>query len=205
MKKYIYIAISVIFIVLIILLCSLTSQKNKYFDEYQRTMGNLKATQSMVDSLSSDNIMYQMTISELNYSNDSITKELMNLKKQKKIKNKNLISMAYLESSASRVDTIKFPDDTIFRDKEVCIDTTITDKWYKLTMNLEYPSTIIVNPTFYSEKYIIASYKKETIAPPKKCWLLRLFQKKHKVIRVEVVEKNPFIKSKKNKFIYVTK
>ena len=45
--------------------------------------------------------------------------------------------------------------------------------------------------------------RKETIDPPKKNWLLRLFQKKHRVAEVEVVEKNPYINSEKQRFIEI--
>lgn len=205
MKKYAYIIVGVTTVLLTIALCYQYSLSKKYIDNYSRSEANFKAAQQTIDSVTMDNRAYQLTISELNYSRDSVIKKLQEVQKEHKIKDKNLISMSYLESTASKADTIKLPGDTVFRDRSVCVDTILSSRWYKLNINMEYPSTLIVNPSFVSEKYIIASYKKETIAPPKKCWLLRLFQKKHKVISVEVVEKNPFIKSKNNKFIQVVK
>ena len=74
-----------------------------------------------------------------------------------------------------------------------------------MKLGLRYPSTIITEPKFVSEKYVIVDYKKETINPPKKCAIARWFQKKHKVVEVNVVEKNPYIENKKSKFIEVIK
>ena len=82
-----------------------------------------------------------------------------------------------------------------------CFD--IKDDWYSLNLDLEYPSTIIVNPKFKSEKYVVTSLKKEIKGTPKKCWLGRIFQKKHNVVRVEVVEKSPYIETKEQVFINI--
>ena len=93
--------------------------------------------------------------------------------------------------------------DTLFRNPELKIDTTLRDKWYSLNLKLEYPSTVIASPKFISERYVVQSLKKETIKPPKKCWLWRLFQKRHKVIETEVIEKSPYIINKQEKYIKI--
>ena len=49
----------------------------------------------------------------------------------------------------------------------------------------------------------MVDYKKETINPPKKCWLLRLFQKKHTILEVNVIEKNPYSENKQQRFIEI--
>ena len=85
------------------------------------------------------------------------------------------------------------------------MDTTIKDEWYQLNLGLRYPNTIITNPSFISEKYIVLNYKKETINPPKKCAIARWFQKKHKVVEVNIIEKNPYIENKQQKFIEIIK
>lgn len=54
-------------------------------------------------------------------------------------------------------------------------------------------------------KYIIVGYRKEIIDPPKKCFIARWFQKKHKVVEVNVVEKNPYIENKQQRFIEIVK
>ena len=52
---------------------------------------------------------------------------------------------------------------------------------------------------------IYTFYKKETINKPKKTKIGRFFQKKKKVLEVEVVEHNPNITVKQSKFIKVLK
>ena len=146
---------------------------------------------------------FQLTIAQLYYYQDSISQEMMKVKDSLKIKDKNLKQMAYLLSKASKTDTIVFRD-TIFQ-KDINIDTTIGDLWYSLNLKLKYPNQLITKPTFISEKYIITSYKKEPINPPKKLFFLRWIQKKHKIVEVEVIEKNPYIKGEKQRFIEVIK
>ena len=61
-------------------------------------------------------------------------------------------------SKVQKVDTITLVD-TIFT-PTVDLDTTIGDKWYSLNLKLKYPSSIIVSPTFTSEKNGIYVFKK---------------------------------------------
>ena len=77
------------------------------------------------------------------------------------------------------------------------------DKWYSLNLQLKYPSTIIASPKFISERYVIQSFRKEPIKIAKKCWIGRLFQRKHIVLETEVVEKSPYIINKKGKYIKI--
>ena len=126
------------------------------------------------------------------------------VRKELDIKDKDLKQMQYLLSEAKRKDSIVFRD-TLFKEPALNLDTIIGDKWYQMKLGLRYPSTIITEPKFTSEKYIVTSIKKETINPPKKCWLLRLFQKKHTILEVNVIEKNPYIENENSKFIEVIK
>ena len=52
---------------------------------------------------------------------------------------------------------------------------------------------------------VLVNYKKETIDPPKKCAIARWFQKKHKIVEVNIVEKSPYIENKQQKFIEIIK
>lgn len=94
------------------------------------------------------------------------------------IKDKNIKSLQYLTSKASRQDTIILKD-TIFKEARnkdsLLLDTLIGDAWYQAQVRLKYPYYIILRPTFRSQKYITVSTKRETVNPPKKWWLLRLF------------------------------
>ena len=165
---------------------------------------NQKAFISENSSLKNENRAFKFTIEQLEYYNDSILKKMNEVRKELNVKDKDLGAMQYILSEASKTDTVEFRD-TIFSIPTLNVDTLLGDKWYQISLELRYPNKIITTPKFISEKFVIINYKKETINPPKKCWLLRLFQKKHKVIRVEVVEKNPYIENKKHRFIEIIK
>ena len=145
----------------------------------------------------------QLTVEQLDYFNDSILEKLKDTQKKLKIKDKNLKELQYLQTQVTKTDTIHVHD-TIFRE-DFCLDTVIGDQWVKTELEMSYPNTIIVTPEVNSEKVIIAHLKKETVNPPKKCWLARLFQRKHKVIVVEIEEKNPYMTTKEYKHFEIVK
>lgn len=202
--KIIWLCIKIgIIVTLVVTISCLVAKNQKLEREVSFAMTNFKALQLEHDSITSQSLMYQFTIDQLNYYNDSITEKLRQVKKELKVKDKDLESLSYLLSVANKKDTIKLSD-TIFIEG-VNIDTLIGDQWYKLDLGIKYPNEITTEVNFTSEKYIVTSLKKETINPPKKCWLARLFQKKHKVLRVEVVEKNPYITNTQQRFIEIIK
>ena len=153
------------------------------------------------DSLNSYNKELQLNIEQLKYSNNITLDKLNKVRKELNIKDKELQELQYQLSISNKTDTVVYRD-TIFKE-DIKLDTLIKDDWYSLNLDLEYPSTIIVNPKFKSEKYVVTSLKKEIKGTPKKCWLGRIFQKKHNVIRVEVVEKSPYIETKEQVFINI--
>lgn len=170
--------------------------------ELSISKSNEKAFIAENNGLKEENIAFKFTIDQLNYFNDSLTTKMNDVRKELKIKDKNLKQMQYLLSQAQKTDTIRFRD-TIFIDKIVKIDTLIGDEWYNIRLGLQYPNLIITTPIFKSETYIVTSSKKETINPPKKCAIARWFQKKHRVVEVEIVEKNPYIENKQQRFIEI--
>lgn len=202
MSKYIKSAIVFIISSLIISTCVLYSNNQRLREEVSIAMSNQKAFIAENSSLKKENRVFKFTVEQLNYYNDSILQKMNEVRKELNVKDKDLKQMQYLLSEATKKDTIIFRD-TLFREPSLNIDTLIGDKWYQMRLGLKYPSTITTAPTFISEKYVVVDYKKETINPPKKCWLLRLFQKKHKVVEVNVVEKNPYIENKQQRFIEI--
>ena len=202
-RKYIYTIAAVV--ILGILSSSIYNYKKamSYKSLYEVAASNIKAYNSELDNNHSQSIVFQETIDNLSQDKDSLLHELLEVKKSKNIKDKNLQSMSYQTSKATRTDTINTRD-TIFLDK-VSVDTTITDKWYSMNLLLKYPTTIVVTPTFNSERYVLISTKRETINKPSKVFFIRWFQKKHTVINVDVEEKNPYINIEKQKFIKIIK
>lgn len=200
-KKWLTIVLLIILPILSFFTYNLYKQNIRLQENLSVAITNEKAYISENSSLKEESRVFKFTVDQLTYYNDSLTQSMEKVRKELKIKDKNIKQMQYLLSEASKRDTIVFRD-TIFTNS-VSIDTIVGDKWYNLKLKLRYPSTVIANPTFVSEKYIMVSMRKETIDPPKKNWLLRLFQKKHRVAEVEVVEKNPYINSEKQRFIEI--
>lgn len=188
-------------IALLGIICSIGLSRKciKLNEEISITANNQKILLGMRDSLNTSNRVLKLTIDQLNYFNDSILNEMNEVRKELKIKDNKLKSLSYINSVIEKRDTIIF-NDTIFIEN-IKIDTVIEDKWYSMKLDLEYPNRIITEPSFISEKYIVVSRKKETINPPKKFFISRWFQKKHWVMEVNVVEKNPYIKESNNRFI----
>ena len=173
-------------------------------DKLSVSVSNEKAYADENSILKDKNRVFQFTVDQLEYYNDSLLTKMNDVRKELQIKDRDLKQMQYLLSEAQKKDTVIFRD-TLFRDPLIKVDTLLGDRWYQMKLGLRYPSTIITEPKFISEKYIIMDYRKETIEPPKKCFLVRWFQKKHKVVEVEVVEKNPYIVNKQQRFIEIVK
>lgn len=202
--KYIRIGISLVIVVLFLTSYILYTNNQNLKEELSASISNEKAFIAENSSLKKENIVFKFTVDQLNYYNDSIIEKLNEVRKELNIKDNNIKQMQYLLSESQKRDSIVFRD-TIFKEPSLNIDTILGDKWYKLELGLRYPSTIITNPKFISEKYIITSIRKETINPPKNCWLLRLFQKKHTILKVDILEKNPYIKNNNSRFVEIIK
>ena len=203
-KKYIRIGIVILVSLLAISTYTLYTNNQKLKEEISISMSNQKAFIAENSSLKEENRVFKFTIEQLNHYNDSILQKMNEVRKELKIKDRDLKQMQYLLSEAQKKDTIVFRD-TLFREPTLKIDTLLGDRWYQMKLELRYPSTIITEPKFVSEKYVIVDYKKETINPPKKCAIARWFQKKHKIVEVEVVEKNPYIENKQQRFIEIVR
>ena len=204
LSKYIKILVLVIVGILSISTYILYQNNKSLESQLDISKSNEKAFAIENSGLKDQNRAFQFTVEQLEYFNDSLITKMNEVRKELRIKDKDLKQMQYLLSEAQKKDTIVFRD-TIFRDPLVRVDTLLGDKWYQLKLGLRYPSTIITEPKFISEKYVIVDYRKETIDPPKKCFIARWFQKKHKVVEVEVVGKNPYIENKQQRFIEIVK
>lgn len=201
-KRYIRIGIVILISLLAASTYTLYNRNQDLKEEISVSISNQKAFIAENSSLKEENRVFKFTVEQLNYYNDSILQKMNDVRKELKIKDKNLKQMQYLLSEATKKDTIVFRD-TLFREPTLDIDTLIGDKWYNIRLGLKYPNLITTNPTFISEKYIIVNKKKETINPPKKFFLFRWFQRKHWVMEVNIKEKNPYIKEVNNKFVEI--
>lgn len=181
-----------------------TNKIKKYKAKYNTEYANRKALEAENDSISNNAELLKYTISDIKNSNDSLFQEIYKVKKQLKIKDKNITQLQYMLSTAEKTDSIVYRD-TLFVSPDIKIDTTIGDKWINTRLRLEYPSSIFITPSVRSEKFIIMNKASKFIEKPSKIFFIRWFQKKYTTVDIGVVEKNPYIHSETNRFIEVIK
>ena len=203
MKKYIYWALTLLISALLIGGYKTYKDAQQYKSLYNKELQNVKAYEHLNSSLNGDIREFQLTIDDLKASKDSINQKLSSQIEKMKIKDKTIQSLQYTTSIANKTDTIVLSD-TIFREP-VAIDTIVGDQWYNMKLELKYPSTIITEPTFKSEKYVVIHTKKEYDKKPSKIFFIRWFQKKHTTVVVDMEERNPYIENKENRFIKIVK
>ena len=193
--------------VILIVLCTTVAIQSSKISRLNRDLSYANANEKALllknDSNKNEIRSLQLTGAQLDYFNDSVLTKLNQAKKELKIKDKDLKELQYLKTLALKTDTIHLTD-TIFVE-DFCMDTTIQDQWHKTSLELCYPNKIVVTPEFTSEKTIVTHLKKETVNPPKKCWLARLFQKKHKVVVVDIKESNPYITTQEYQHVEIIK
>ena len=170
--------------------------------EISNAITNIKAYELENSALRDDTIEFKYTIEQLNYSKDSLNQRINKLRKDLKIKDKDIQKLQYMLSENQKKDSIVFVHDTLFREN-IKVDTTLNDNWSKLHLQLEYPNTVLAEYSFKNESLVTTYIKRETVNPPHKCAFIRWFQKKHKVIHVEVREQNPYCEIREQRFINI--
>lgn len=194
--------ITLIILALIAGISYLYTENLRLNHEYKIAAENIKAYDAQLSGLEGDNRVLKLTVEQLNYFNDSIIKKMKVVQKELGIKDKRLQQLQYEASHAQRADTIILKD-TLFRDSQLKLDTIVGDKWFRTNLHLEFPSTIALSPEIELERYTFINGKRETVNPPKKFWLFRLFQRKHMVVEVNIREMNPYVKNKTQRFIQI--
>lgn len=194
----------ILLVVTMIALYFTLKSKKETEKRWKEAIANVKSYDNLFNGSKNNDIAFLLTIDQLKYSNDSIFQELNEVRRELKIKDSKLKSLQYISSNFTKSDTIILKD-TVFKDERIDIDTLLSDEWYSINVGLRYPSSITVTPKFRSEKAVIVSAKKETVNPPKRFFLFRWFQKKHIVLHVNVIEKNPYIEDQDNRYVEIIK
>ena len=201
-KFIIGIIITAIIIALSTIIVIMNNRINVLNYEISNAITNIKAYELENSALRDDTIEFKYTIEQLNYSKDSLNQRINKLRKDLKIKDKDIQKLQYMLSENQKKDSIVFIHDTLFREN-IKVDTTLNDNWSKLHLQLEFPNKVVTEYSFKNESLVTTYLKKETIKPPHKCIFVRWFQKKHKMIYVEVNEQNPYCEIKEQKFINI--
>lgn len=202
-RRYVKIIAVVVAIVGILLSAYYRKQAIAYEDKWKTSLANMNAYESMFNASENRSMALQLTAEQMESSRDSAIQELVKTQKRLKVRTRNVGSVQKITSEFARTDTIYM--DTVFKSPEISMDTLIGDEWYSARVSLRYPSAIIISPMFKSDKSIIVHTRRETVNPPKKLWILRLFQKKHTVLQVDVVEQNPYVRKEESRYVEIIK
>ena len=203
-KKYIHIGMTLLIPILTVALILTVKSRGKIEKRWKESTENVKSYSELFSNSENKNKGFKLTIDQLQYFNDSILRELNETRESLKIKDSKLKSLQYLSSTFIKYDTLIIKD-TLFKDPQIQVDTVLSDEWYSIRIGLKYPSTVTVNPMFRSVKHIVVSSRRETVNPPKKFFLFRWFQKKHTILNIDVIEKNPYMKEQNNRYIEIIK
>ena len=203
-KKYIHIGMTLLIPILTVALILTVKSRGKIEKRWKESTENVKSYSELFNNSENKNKGFKLTIDQLQYFNDSILKELNETREALKVKDSKLKSLQYLSSTFIKYDTLIIKD-TLFKDPQIQVDTVLSDEWYSIRIGLKYPSIITVNPMFRSVKHIVVSSRRETVNPPKKFFLFRWFQKKHTILNIDVIEKNPYMKEQNSRYIEIIK
>ena len=203
-KKYIHIGMTLLIPILTVALILTVKSRGKIEKRWKESTENVKSYSELFSNSENKNRGFKLTIDQLQYFNDSILRELNETREALMVKDSKLKSLQYLSSTFIKYDTLIIKD-TLFKDPQIQVDTVLFDEWYSIRIGLKYPSTITVNPMFRSVKHIVVSSRRETVNPPKKFFLFRWFQKKHTVLNIDVIEKNPYMKEQNSRYIEIIK
>lgn len=198
MKKYIWIVVLALIGGLIVFGVLMYSNNQKLNERYEIAVSNNKAYEAQ---LTQERKAFQFTVEQLQYLNDSTVKELDSVRRELKIKDNKIKQMSKIKEYVYISDTVILHD-TIFPEG-FAMDTCISDKWHSICIDMSYPGYINCSNSVNLDNDCFLHVSRETVDPPCKTWIGRLFQKKHNVYNVTVIENNPYATVKESKFIII--
>ena len=198
LTKIVYIILGVLLLFSILLLLRNSNLQQQLYEQDNTIKSLVLEKQESHNSI----LAYRLNIESLKYLNDSVINKLDSLRTQLKIKDKQLLQLQNIKNEIKTKDSIVFRD-TIFSDTLIQLDTTLSNQWYTVKVNMLYPNTLKLEASYKSDISVVAYSNKEILGVPKKCFIGRIFQKKYKTIRVEVVDNNPYSEIKNSKFVII--
>lgn len=203
MSKYIKIGKLVLLAIGVGLVCYYIVDYRRLKADNEVMEKNIKALMEQYNDLDAENYELMFTLEDYNYYSDSLLERLRETQKELDIKDRELRYVQSLNTTLVKYDTVLLSKrDTLFVEG-LSIDTTIGDRYISNRLLLEYPSRVELSTVVRSEKDVLITQERETVQPPKRCWLGRLFQRKHDVIKVHVKEHNPYVDKTEEVFIKI--
>lgn len=196
------IIVKIILIILtILLIIGLFHRINVLNNQLSNSINNEKAYAAENSTLRDKNLVYKMSIEQMEYFQDSLMIEMKKVANDNGIKDKHIRNLQYQLEHYSKKDTIVLRD-TIFKDPTFYLDTCIIDNWNKTCLSLSYPGNIGISNSYKNEKYIVVNSKKEPIKPGK-CKFVNFFRRKHTILEIDVIDKNPYVETERQRFVEI--
>lgn len=201
MKKFLISAVSYLILIIAVVLLFKSNQSLRVDRDLQ--VANYKAYEALYTGAEEKNRVFRITVDQLQASKDSIFKRMVEMQKEMKIKDKEIVQLQYRLSTIKKVDTLILKDTIFVPNFEM--DTVFGDKWFTQRLHMKYPGEITSSPEIMLENTVALTNKRETVKPRKKFFLWRLFQRKHTVTEVEVLEKNIYVRDSISRFVIINK
>lgn len=169
--------------------------------EIDRITNNIRAYEEIASNAQDNSRVLQLTIDELNHSKDSLIQQVNNVKKELKIKDKNLTDASVINTQIN--DSVK----TVIKEK--LIDFNEELKLNDLTtIIVSRKDSILTAKIDIKNQQIIFVEDKKEYKRFYKNWLLRFFHFDFKKVRIknyQIVNSNPLIKVTDTRIIELPK
>ena len=189
------------YLILILAIVFMFQKIQSLTKELDNAINNEKAYAAENSALNERNIVFKSTITQLEYLNDSLMVSMKKIANENGIKDKNIKALQYQLEHFSKRDTL-IVRDTIFKEVGFILDTCIVDQWNKSCLHLEYPNIIALDNEYTNDKYVVLDSHKEPVKQ-RKWFLPRWFTRKHTIIEVTVIDQNPYVNTKRQRFVEV--
>ena len=188
---------------LIILLCAalfyFVSKCDRAVNERDQYVSLAKSYSRVIMDSDNERTVFRMRISDLEVTGDSLICVLDSMRRQIGIRDKRLREMHHRVTYVERTDTI-YLSDSIFISR---LDTTITDGWVSTHLKIDVPNKITHSVSVRNQTDLFVTTKRETVNPPRKFFLFRLFQRKHTVVTVVAKEGNPWCQTTESRHVEI--
>jgi hypothetical protein len=164
----------------------------KWRDEYQRSHAKLTEM--------------KLTLAEVYASKDSLTILAVKVIKEGKIKGKTINKLGVIVSTLEAQLNVKPTDPVVIQADTSIKCVTLTDSSFlvnEICYNDSGPMTSLIYGI--NTQSLIFTHDKVTIAPRRKFFLRRWFQKKQIICNIEIINDNPYIVTQDSKFIELIK
>lgn len=159
---------------------------------------NMKAYSSALDDATAGERVLRLRVEELAASGDAQLRAMDSLRREVGVRDRRLRSMHRRVTVVGRADTVLVPDTVV----AARLDTVVDDGWVRTSVSLA-PGRVAVSSLVRNETTLIVSSRRETVRPPRRFPLFRLFQRRHTVVTVKAVEANPWCETREARSVEI--